>query len=67
MKRKTAQPPPPASLPPATHEQVTQRAHRLWIESGRPEGRDGKFWAEAERQLSDPSDKREPRRDELAD
>jgi hypothetical protein len=48
----------PSSLPPPTHEQITQRAHRLWIEAGRPEGRDREHWAEAERQLRDPSSKR---------
>lgn len=36
---------------PPTQEQITARAHRLWIEAGRPEGRDQEHWAEAERQL----------------
>ncbi len=39
-------------LPPPTHEQITQRAHRLWLEAGRPEGQAREHWLEAERQLS---------------
>jgi hypothetical protein len=34
-----------------THEEITARAHRLWIEAGRPIGRDREHWQEAERQL----------------
>lgn len=41
-----------ATLPPPTREQIVARAHRLWIEAGRPEGHDREHWAEAERQLS---------------
>jgi hypothetical protein len=48
-------PPPPTSLPPATHEQITARAHRLWIEAGRPDGMHRIHWFEAERQLRDPT------------
>lgn len=33
------------------HERVRQLAERLWIEAGRPEGRDEEFWHEAERQI----------------
>jgi hypothetical protein len=56
--KKTSQPAPATSLPPPTHEQIVQRAHRIWIEQGRPEGRDREHWIEAERQLRDPSGKR---------
>jgi hypothetical protein len=37
-------------LPPTT-EEIVARAHRIWIEAGRPEGRDREHWEEAERQL----------------
>jgi hypothetical protein len=55
---KTAAKSSPLTLPPPTHEQITQRAHRLWIEAGRPEGQAREHWLEAERQLRDPSGKR---------
>ena len=55
---------PSRSLPPPTPEQITQRAHRIWIESGRPDGRDREHWLEAERQLRDPSAKTGPRGEE---
>jgi hypothetical protein len=35
----------------ADHEKVRQRAHELWEQSGKPEGRDEHFWLEAERQV----------------
>jgi hypothetical protein len=40
-----------ASAP--THDEIAQCARALWTESGRPEGRDGAIWleAEAERRL----------------
>jgi hypothetical protein len=31
--------------------QTRERAHELWIERGRPEGRDVEFWLEAEEEL----------------
>jgi hypothetical protein len=34
-----------------THEQITQRAYEIFIERGRPEGRDLEHWLEAEKQL----------------
>jgi hypothetical protein len=55
MKSKTNSPARKGELPPPTHEQIMQRAHRLWIEAGRPEGRDREHWLEAERQLRNPS------------
>jgi hypothetical protein len=48
-------PPASFSLPPASHEQITARAHRLWIEAGRPDGMHREHWFEAERQLRDPT------------
>jgi hypothetical protein len=36
---------------PISHEQIALRAHHLWEERGRPEGRDLEHWLEAERQL----------------
>lgn len=47
-----------SQLPPPTHEQITARAHRLWIEAGRPEGQHREHWFEAERQLREPSGRR---------
>jgi hypothetical protein len=32
--------------------QTRERAHEIWIERGRPEGRDVEFWLQAERELS---------------
>jgi hypothetical protein len=32
-------------------DQIRQRAHALWEQSGRPEGRSEEFWHEAEREL----------------
>jgi hypothetical protein len=32
--------------------QTRERAHALWIEHGRPHGRDVEFWLAAERELS---------------
>ena len=32
-------------------ERIRERAHRLWEEAGRPEGKDEKFWWEAELQI----------------
>ena len=39
----------PNSTP--THEQITKRAHEIFIERGQPEGRDLDHWLEAEKQL----------------
>jgi hypothetical protein len=30
---------------------IRERAHEIWIERGRPEGRDVEFWLAAEREL----------------
>lgn len=34
-----------------THDEIAQRAHELYVQAGRPAGRDTEFWLEAERQL----------------
>jgi hypothetical protein len=42
----------PARAPrPVTNEQVAALAYAIWIDRGRPEGRDLEHWLEAERQL----------------
>jgi hypothetical protein len=37
--------------PPPTPEQIAALAHAIWVDRGRPEGRDLDNWLEAERQL----------------
>jgi hypothetical protein len=34
-----------------TEEQIRARAHELWEQNHRPDGRDEEFWHQAERQL----------------
>jgi len=36
-----------------THEEIAIRAYELYEASGRPEGRDGEHWLEAERELTE--------------
>lgn len=52
---KTSRPPVPGSassqLRGPSQEQVAALAHAIWIDRGRPEGRDLDNWLEAERQL----------------
>jgi hypothetical protein len=55
MMKSRKSPPAPTSLPPPTQEQIVARAHRLWIEAGRPDGMHRVHWFEAERQLRDPT------------
>lgn len=43
--------PAPRNSSPATNEQVAGLAYAIWIDRGRPEGRDLEHWFEAERQL----------------
>jgi Protein of unknown function (DUF2934) len=33
------------------HQQTCERAHEIWIERGRPDGRDVEFWLAAEREI----------------
>lgn len=42
----------PSTQPrPPTQEQIAALAHAIWVDRGRPEGRDLDNWLEAERQL----------------
>ena len=34
-----------------THDEIARRAHELWEQNGRPEGRSEEHWLAAERQL----------------
>ncbi|MGY4400795.1 DUF2934 domain-containing protein [Bradyrhizobium sp. USDA 3315] len=34
-------------------QEVRARAHELWVQHGRPSGRDLEFWLQAERELSE--------------
>ena len=36
---------------PITEEAIRARAHQLWEQAGRPEGRDPEFWLQAELDL----------------
>ena len=36
-----------------TDEQIRIRAHELWQQAGKPEGRDNEFWHLAERDLQE--------------
>lgn len=36
---------------PITHEEITQRAHDIWEQSGRPEGHETEHWFRAENEL----------------
>lgn len=48
----------PAAVAPAaaksapTPEQISARAHKIWIEAGKPEGKSLDHWLQAERELS---------------
>lgn len=35
-----------------THRNVEERAYFLWLESGKPEGRDKEFWLQAEKEMN---------------
>lgn len=39
------------ATPQPTQEQITELARSLWLEEGKPEGRELQHWLEAERQL----------------
>jgi Protein of unknown function (DUF2934) len=43
-----------------TDEQIRIRAHELWQQAGKPEGRDNEFWHLAERDLQEKRDRLEP-------
>ena len=35
-----------------TEEQIRVRAHELWEQAGKPEGRENEFWHQAEKELT---------------
>ena len=43
-----------------TEDQIRQRAHELWEQSHRPDGRDDEFWNQAERELQEAEDRGNP-------
>ena len=47
-------------LEPTDHD-IRERAHRLWEQAGKPEGREDKFWHAAEQELRN-EDKSNPMR-----
>jgi len=40
-------------------EQIRARAHQLWEQAGKPDGRDQEFWCQAEQELKEMADLRE--------
>ncbi|SDR91273.1 DUF2934 domain-containing protein [Bradyrhizobium canariense] len=36
-----------------TEDEIRQRAHAIWERNHRPDGRDGEFWRQAERELGE--------------
>jgi hypothetical protein len=36
-----------------TEQRIRERAYQIWIEEGRPTGRDKEHWARAEQELSE--------------
>jgi hypothetical protein len=36
-----------------TEEQIRLRAHELWEQAGKPEGRQDEFWHQAEKELTE--------------
>ena len=42
-----------------TDDQIRTRAHQLWEQAGRPEGREQEFWHQAEQELKEMEDLRE--------
>src|SRR4051812_10349833 len=47
-------------MPFPDDEQIRRRAHELWEEAGRPEGRELEFWHRAERELQGASERGDP-------
>ncbi len=61
--------PPPESSPAVSafdatgarqHERIRQRAHSLWLDHGRPDGRNEEFWLEATREILEEDEDRSP-------
>lgn len=42
-----------------TDEHISARAHQLWEQAGRPDGRQDEFWHQAERELRETEQLRE--------
>lgn len=40
-------------MPEVYDDEIRRRAHELWEQAGRPQGREDHFWLEAERQLKE--------------
>jgi hypothetical protein len=43
-----------------TEDRIRQRAHELWEQNHRPDGKDEEFWYQAERELQEAEQGREP-------
>jgi hypothetical protein len=54
------------SHPAPLHSDISQCAADLWVEYGRPEGRDVDIWLEAERRLLGATKRQDDRRDSVA-
>lgn len=52
MARELPKPALPKTGMGPTHEEIAQRAYQIFVERGRPEGRDQEHWLEAEAQLT---------------
>ena len=48
-------------MPDPTDDQIRTRAHQLWEQAGKPEGREDEFWRLAEQELLN-EDKSSPMR-----
>jgi hypothetical protein len=46
-------------MPYPTDEQIRTRAHQLWEQAGKPEGREDEFWHQAERELQETEELRD--------
>jgi hypothetical protein len=42
-----------------TDEQIRTRAHKLWEQAGKPDGRDAEFWHQAEKEMREMEELRE--------
>jgi len=47
-------------MPFPADDQIKRRAHELWEQAGRPEGRELEFWHRAERELQGASERGDP-------
>lgn len=46
-------------MPDVYEDEIRKRAHRLWEEASKPQGKEDHFWLEAERQLKEEQIRRE--------